>query len=92
MSEAAVRHRKRGTRTTAQLFLDQVRAFEAEYLEHLRTAEPGLLVLIVQRKAIDDELAAALRTATKNFTGGSRFAARSATPTTTVASGSIAAR
>ncbi|CAA9542844.1 MAG: DNA modification methylase [uncultured Sphingosinicella sp.] len=28
MSEAAVRHRKRGTRTTAQLFLDQVRAFD----------------------------------------------------------------
>ena len=76
----------------ADVPVDQVRAFESEYLEHLRTAEPGLLAQIVQRKAIDDELAAALRTATQNFKGGSRFAARSATPTTTVASGSIAAR
>ncbi len=57
---------------------DQVQAFESEYLEYLRTAQADLLRRIAEEKALSDDLIAALRTATENFKGGSRFASRPA--------------
>ena len=75
----------------ADVPVDEVRAFEAEYLDYMRTAQADVLRQIAERKAIDDDLAAELRTATENFKAGSRFATRrqSAAPTETAA---VAAR
>jgi len=58
----------------ADVAVDQVRAFEAEYLEYLRSAHAGVLAMIVERKALDDEMTGALRQATENFKAGSRWA------------------
>ena len=57
--------------------VDQVRSFETQYLDYLRTAQADLLRQIAERKALDDELTAALKTATDNFKAGSTFASRS---------------
>ncbi|HYO30924.1 MAG TPA: F0F1 ATP synthase subunit alpha [Thermomicrobiales bacterium] len=58
----------------ADVPVDKVRDFERQYLDYLRTAEPGLLSAIADRKALDDELTAALKGATEAFKGGSTFA------------------
>ncbi|MDP9473422.1 MAG: F0F1 ATP synthase subunit alpha [Chloroflexota bacterium] len=71
---------------------DQVQAFESEYLEYLRTAGADLLRRIADEKALSDELIAALRSATENFKGGSRFAARPAATATAPAGARAAAR
>ncbi len=71
---------------------DQVQAFESEYLEYLRTAGADLLRRIADEKALSDELSAALRSATENFKGGSRFAARPAATATAPAGARAAAR
>jgi F-type H+-transporting ATPase subunit alpha len=56
--------------------VDQVQAFEAQYLEYMRSAAPELLNRIKTEKAISDDLADALKTAATNFKGGSQFAKR----------------
>ncbi len=71
---------------------DQVQAFESEYLEYLRTAGADLLRRIADEKALSDELSAALRSATENFKGGSRFAARPAATATAPVGARAAAR
>ncbi len=71
---------------------DQVQAFESEYLEYLRTAGADLLRRIADEKALSDELIAALRSATENFKGGSRFAARPEATATAPAGARAAAR
>ncbi len=60
----------------ADVAVEQVRSFEQQYLEHMRTAHVDLLQRIAQEKAVSDELAADLRRATENFKAGSRFASR----------------
>jgi F-type H+-transporting ATPase subunit alpha len=64
----------------ADVSVDQVREFEKQYLDYLRTAEPGLLAAIAERKALDDELTAALKGATDAFKGGSTFASTGSGP------------
>ncbi len=71
---------------------DQVQAFESEYLEYLRTAGADVLRRIADEKALSDELIAALRSATENFKGGSRFAARPGATATAPAGARAAAR
>lgn len=56
--------------------VDQVRAFEAEYLDTLRTAHAELLARIAAEKQLSDETNAALKTATENFRAGSQFGAK----------------
>jgi F-type H+-transporting ATPase subunit alpha len=63
----------------ADVPVEQVRAFEQEYLEYMRTAQTDLLGRIASTQALDDDLTAALKAATATFKGGSRFATR-ATP------------
>jgi F-type H+-transporting ATPase subunit alpha len=58
--------------------VDQVRDFEKEYLDTLRTAHAELLQRIEAEKALSDEITAALRTATEQFKAGSRFASKAA--------------
>jgi F-type H+-transporting ATPase subunit alpha len=65
--------------------VDQVRAFEAEFLETMRTAQADLLSRIATEKALSDEVIAALRQAIESFKAGSRFAAKSAAGTAAVA-------
>jgi F-type H+-transporting ATPase subunit alpha len=59
--------------------VDQVRAFEAAYLDYLRTVHPEILKRIADEKALSDDLIAALRSATEDFKAGSQWAARPAT-------------
>ncbi len=70
----------------ADVPVDKVREFEKQYLDYLRTAEPGLLKAIADRKALDDELTAALKGATDAFKSGSIFAS-----TPSAASGAVLA-
>jgi F-type H+/Na+-transporting ATPase subunit alpha len=58
--------------------VDDVRAFETEFLQNLRTAHPQLLQQIATEMSLSDEITAALRTATENFKAGSQFASRPA--------------
>jgi F-type H+-transporting ATPase subunit alpha len=62
--------------------VDNVREFETEFLQNLRTAHPQILQQIASEKSLSDELTATLRTATENFKAGSRFATRSAVAAT----------
>ncbi len=63
----------------ADVPVEQVRAFEQDYLEYMRTAQTDILGRIASTKALDDDLTAALKAATETFKGGSRFATK-ATP------------
>jgi F-type H+-transporting ATPase subunit alpha len=56
----------------------EVREFEAQYLDYLRTAQPELLAAIAREKALSDELIAQLRAASDAFKAGSRWATRRA--------------
>ncbi|MBX6377483.1 MAG: F0F1 ATP synthase subunit alpha [Clostridia bacterium] len=47
--------------------LERVRPFEAEFLQHLRTARPEILKGIREKKALDDELTRLLEEAVKGF-------------------------
>ncbi len=64
----------------ADVPVDQVRAFETQYLEYMRTAQTDLLAQIASEKQIGDETAQALRSATETFKGGSQFASKSKSP------------
>ena len=56
--------------------VDQVQAFEAAYLDNLRTAHSDLLDKIASEKALSDELVAELRKATEDFKAGSQWASK----------------
>jgi F-type H+-transporting ATPase subunit alpha len=56
--------------------VDQVQAFEAAYLDNLRTAYSGLLDKIASEKALSDELIAELRKATEDFKAGTQWASK----------------
>ena len=62
----------------ADVPVEQVRAFEQDYLEYMRTAQTDLLGRIASTKALDDDVTAALKAATETFKGGSRFATTAA--------------
>jgi len=47
--------------------VEQVRDFEAQYLDYLRTSKPELLERIVKEKRLSDELIADLQTASNDF-------------------------
>jgi F-type H+-transporting ATPase subunit alpha len=59
--------------------VDQVQAFEAGYLDNLRTAHADLLDRIAQEKALSDDLIAVLRKATEDFKAGSQWASTAPT-------------
>jgi F-type H+-transporting ATPase subunit alpha len=54
--------------------VEEVQAFEASYLDNLRTAHADLLNKIASEKAFSDELIAELRKATEDFKAGSQWA------------------
>src|SRR5215216_3145456 len=54
--------------------VDDVREFEAEYLQYLRTAHAQILQKIATEKALSDELIAELRTAAESFKAASKWA------------------
>ncbi len=56
--------------------VDEVRAFEAEYLDFLRTAHPEVLDAIAKELALTDEITAQLRAASDQFKAGSKWATR----------------
>jgi F-type H+-transporting ATPase subunit alpha len=58
--------------------VEDVRAFENDYIENLRTAHPDILKRIATEKALSDELTAALKSATQNFKAGSKYASKQA--------------
>jgi F-type H+/Na+-transporting ATPase subunit alpha len=58
----------------ADVAVENVRAFEAQYLEYLRTARPEVLAAIKTQQAIDDDLTAQLKSAADAFKAGSEFA------------------
>jgi F-type H+/Na+-transporting ATPase subunit alpha len=58
----------------ADVTVENVRAFEAQYLEYLRTARPEVLAAIKTQQAIDDDLTAQLKSAADAFKAGSEFA------------------
>src|SRR3954470_1503029 len=55
-----------------------VRGFEADLLEYLRTSKADLLKTIADEKAISDATTAALQSALKDFKAGSRFTSAAA--------------
>jgi F-type H+-transporting ATPase subunit alpha len=52
----------------------EVKEFEAQYLDYMRTAHPELLRTVAEQKALSDELIEQLRAATGAFKGGSQWA------------------
>jgi F-type H+/Na+-transporting ATPase subunit alpha len=58
----------------ADVAVENVRAFEAQYLEYLRTARPEVRAAIKTQQAIDDDLTAQLKSAADAFKAGSEFA------------------
>ena len=52
----------------------EVRDFELQYLDYLRTANTDLLNQIAQEKQLTDAITEALRAATEAFKAGSRWA------------------
>ena len=58
--------------------IDQVRAFEAQYLDYLRTAKPEILQRIATEKALSDDLIEVMKKATEEFKSISQFGARPA--------------
>ncbi|HEY7030969.1 MAG TPA: F0F1 ATP synthase subunit alpha [Thermomicrobiales bacterium] len=58
--------------------VDQVRAFEDQALEYLRSAHSDILQRIATEKELKDDLVAALRKAVENFKAGSQWASKAA--------------
>jgi F-type H+-transporting ATPase subunit alpha len=58
--------------------VEEVKAFEAEYLDYMRTAHPELLQTIAQEAELSDATIDALRQASDGFKAGSRWAATGA--------------
>ena len=54
--------------------VEEVRAFELEYLDYMRTAHPELLAQIADKKELTDEIIEKLRAASDAFQAGSRWA------------------
>ncbi|HET8586636.1 MAG TPA: F0F1 ATP synthase subunit alpha, partial [Candidatus Limnocylindria bacterium] len=53
--------------------VDQIRDFEAQYLEYLRTSHPEILDRIRDEKALSDDLIAAMTSVTKEFKATNNF-------------------
>jgi F-type H+-transporting ATPase subunit alpha len=58
--------------------VEQVKEFEAQYLDYMRTAHTDILDEIAQTKALSDELIERLRAATDAFKAGSQWASSAA--------------
>src|SRR5215211_4515637 len=50
--------------------VEQVKEFEAQYLDYMRTAHPELLQVIGREQSLSDEIIEQLRTASDSFKGG----------------------
>jgi F-type H+/Na+-transporting ATPase subunit alpha len=59
--------------------VEEVREFEAEYLDYMRTAHPEILQEVKEKQALSDELIEKLRQATSAFKAGSKWATSAAT-------------
>jgi len=58
--------------------VEQVKEFETQYLDYMRTAHPELLQVIAREQSLSDEIIEQLRTASDSFKGGSQWASSSA--------------
>jgi F-type H+-transporting ATPase subunit alpha len=58
--------------------VEEVKEFETQYLDYMRTAHPELLQTIAQEQSLSDEVIEQLRTASDSFKGGSQWASSSA--------------
>jgi F-type H+/Na+-transporting ATPase subunit alpha len=58
--------------------VEQVKEFESQYLDYMRTAHPELLQIIAREQALSDEIIEQLRAASDAFKGGSQWASSSA--------------
>jgi F-type H+-transporting ATPase subunit alpha len=58
--------------------VEEVRAFELEYLDYMRTAHSDLLAQIADKRELTDEIIEKLRAASDAFKAGSRWATTSA--------------
>jgi F-type H+-transporting ATPase subunit alpha len=56
----------------------EVKEFEAQYLDYMRTAHPDLLREIAEKKELTDDLIERLRSASDAFKAGSQWASSSA--------------
>jgi F-type H+-transporting ATPase subunit alpha len=59
--------------------VEEVREFESEYLDYMRTANPEILQEIRETQALSDELIEKLRQTTSAFKAGSKWASSAAT-------------
>jgi F-type H+/Na+-transporting ATPase subunit alpha len=50
--------------------VDRVRSWESQYVEYLQTAGHDLMATIKEKRALDDDMTAALRTLTEQFSRG----------------------
>jgi F-type H+-transporting ATPase subunit alpha len=58
--------------------VEEVKAFEAEYLDYMRTANPEILAEVADKLALSDELIEKLRAASDAFKAGSQWASAGA--------------
>jgi len=58
--------------------VEEVKEFESQYLDYMRTAQPGLLETIAKEQALSDEVIEQLRSAADSFKGGSQWASSGA--------------
>jgi F-type H+-transporting ATPase subunit alpha len=58
--------------------VEDVKEFESQYLDYMRTAHPELLRTIAQEQALSDEVIEQLRSATDSFKAGSQWASSGA--------------
>jgi F-type H+-transporting ATPase subunit alpha len=56
--------------------VEEVKAFEGQYLDYIRTAHPELLKEIAETQALSDELIEKLRAASDSFKAGSQWASK----------------
>jgi F-type H+-transporting ATPase subunit alpha len=58
--------------------VEEVKEFETQYLDYMRTAHPELLQTIAQEQALSDEVIEQLRAAADSFKAGSQWASSGA--------------
>ena len=58
--------------------VEEVKEFETQYLDYMRTAHPELLQTIAREQSLSDEIIEQLRAASDSFKGGSQWASSSA--------------
>ena len=58
--------------------VEEVKEFESQYLDYMRTAQPELLQTIAKEQALSDEVIEQLRSAADSFKGGSQWASSGA--------------